>query len=113
MKTESIIKYARKIIEQDEEEKRLYEEGVEIVRGADYDPGVEAMKLIDARETIEFYEKAFDTLSEDDYKRLAAIPEYRINDVRDLKDIKDRLGCSWNDVRALVQYAKQRLDVNE
>lgn len=60
-------------------------------------PMISAQQLADAERSIEVCAIA-ETMTDDERSRLAAIPVYS-DDVRECKDIKDKYGLSWNEVR--------------
>ena len=53
--------------------------------------------IYQAESLVEALEKAA-TMTADEIARIKAIPSY-ISDMRDVKDIKEKYGISWNDIK--------------
>lgn len=112
MKLESLRKSAEETLRKQQErfaavaeaEERLgkdYTEFTEAEIGA-LPPMISAQQLADAERSIEVCTIA-ETMTEDERSRLAAIPVYS-DDVRECKDIKDKYGLSWNEVRMVRSF---------
>lgn len=61
--------------------------------------------LMSAKAIIKAHDECYMKLTDEERARLAAVPSYQ-KDLRELKDIKDKYGVSWNDLRMMIgEYA--------
>lgn len=112
MKLESLRKSAEETLRKQQERFAAVAEAEERL-GKDYTefteseisalpPMISAHQIADAERSIEVCSIA-ESMTDDERSRLAAIPAYS-DDVRECKDIKDKYGLSWNEVRMVRSF---------
>lgn len=61
--------------------------------------GPNVLTVLDARDHLEFLDKA-EALTDEEIGRITAIPTY-MDDMREVKDIKDKYGFTWSQIKLL------------
>lgn len=61
-------------------------------------------EAVDAQETLDFLDNVYLKITDDEWKRLSAIPFIQ-KDLRVLKDLKEKYKISWNQLRWLHSVA--------
>lgn len=67
-----------------------------------------ATSIMDAKRALNVVAPAAQALSEEEKKKLVAIPIY-CNDLRSCKDIKEKYGLSWNELRTVRGFLWKNL----
>lgn len=56
--------------------------------------------VVDAERMVDLCENVFPKITAEEWDRIHAVPVYK-QDMRECKDIKDKYGLSWNELRNL------------
>lgn len=56
--------------------------------------------ILDAKRIVDLCDNVFPKITAEEWDRIHAVPVYK-QDMRECKDIKDKYGLSWNELRSL------------
>lgn len=64
--------------------------------------GIRTHNALACERILEVLEVA-DKMTNEEWNRLSEVPVYKLDDIRNLKDIKDKYDISWNELKSLIQ----------